>query len=77
MKAVWSEQVIAEAGKDLIHIEGKWSPAHERKVEVLGEKVTCCIPGLYPEPLPSAIERVHKVSSGYVAFWRDVLQITE
>ncbi|HET6924459.1 MAG TPA: DUF427 domain-containing protein [Candidatus Saccharimonadales bacterium] len=26
----------------------------------------------YPEPLPSAIERVHKDFSGYVAFWRDV-----
>lgn len=26
----------------------------------------------YPEPMPSAIERVHKDFSGYVAFWRDV-----
>lgn len=26
----------------------------------------------YPEPLPSAIERVHKDFSGYIAFWRDV-----
>lgn len=26
----------------------------------------------YPEPLPSAIERVHKDFSGYVAFWRGV-----
>ncbi len=26
----------------------------------------------YPEPLPSAIERVHKNFSGYVAFWRGV-----
>lgn len=26
----------------------------------------------YPEPKPSAIERVHKDFSGYVAFWRDV-----
>ena len=26
----------------------------------------------YPEPLPSALERVHKDFSNYVAFWRDV-----
>ena|SRR5580765_197033 len=26
----------------------------------------------YPKPLPTAIERVHKDFSGYVAFWRDV-----
>jgi uncharacterized protein (DUF427 family) len=26
----------------------------------------------YPEPKPSAIERVHKDFSGYVAFWRGV-----
>ncbi|HEX8227663.1 MAG TPA: DUF427 domain-containing protein [Candidatus Saccharimonadales bacterium] len=26
----------------------------------------------YPEPLPSAIERVKKDFSGYVCFWRDV-----
>jgi uncharacterized protein (DUF427 family) len=26
----------------------------------------------YPEPLPSAIERMRKDFSGYVAFWRDV-----
>lgn len=26
----------------------------------------------YPEPLPSAIEKVKKDFSGYVAFWRDV-----
>ena len=30
----------------------------------------------YPEPLPSAIEKVKKDFSGYVAFWRDV-QVTE
>lgn len=30
----------------------------------------------YPEPLPSAIERVHNDFSGYVAFWRDV-RVTE
>lgn len=30
----------------------------------------------YPEPLPTAIERVHKDFSGYFAFWRDVT-ITE
>jgi len=27
----------------------------------------------YPEPLPTAIERVHKDFSNYVAFWRDVV----
>lgn len=26
----------------------------------------------YPNPLPSAIERMHKDFSNYVAFWRDV-----
>ena len=26
----------------------------------------------YPEPMASAIERVHKDFSNYVAFWRDV-----
>jgi len=26
----------------------------------------------YPDPLPSAIERVHEDFSGYVAFWRGV-----
>lgn len=26
----------------------------------------------YPEPLPTAIERLHKDFSNYVAFWRDV-----
>jgi len=30
----------------------------------------------YPQPLPSAFDRVHKDFSGYVAFWRDV-QVTE
>lgn len=30
----------------------------------------------YPEPLDSAIERVHKDFSNYVVFWRDV-QVTE
>ena len=26
----------------------------------------------YPEPLPTAFDRVHKDFSNYVAFWRDV-----
>ncbi len=30
----------------------------------------------YPEPLPTAIERVHKDFSGYIAFWHDV-SVTE
>ena len=29
----------------------------------------------YPAPMPSAIERVHKDFSGYVAFWRDVVVV--
>jgi uncharacterized protein (DUF427 family) len=27
----------------------------------------------YPEPMPSAIDRVHQDFSNYVAFWRDVV----
>ncbi len=30
----------------------------------------------YPEPLPTAIERLHKDFTNYVAFWRDV-KVTE
>jgi uncharacterized protein (DUF427 family) len=30
----------------------------------------------YPEPFPSAIEKVKKDFSGYIAFWQDV-QVTE
>ena len=30
----------------------------------------------YPEPYPTAFDRVHKDFSNYVAFWRDV-QVTE
>jgi uncharacterized protein (DUF427 family) len=30
----------------------------------------------YPTPLPTAIQRVHKDFSNYLAFWRDV-QVTE
>lgn len=30
----------------------------------------------YPDPLPSAFDRVHTDFTGYVAFWRDV-QVTE
>ena len=30
----------------------------------------------YPEPLPTAIERLHKDFSNYVAFWRNV-KVTE
>lgn len=30
----------------------------------------------YPEPYPTAVERVHKDFSDYVAFWRDV-QVAE
>lgn len=30
----------------------------------------------YPNPLPSAIDRLHKDFSNYVAFWRDVQVMT-
>ena len=30
----------------------------------------------YPHPLPSAIDRLHKDFTDYIAFWRDV-QVTE
>lgn len=39
---------------------------------VVGDTVSDDSAFSYPQPLPSAIERVHKDFSGYVAFWRDV-----
>ncbi|HSX42553.1 MAG TPA: DUF427 domain-containing protein [Candidatus Saccharimonadales bacterium] len=100
MKAIWNDQVIAEADKeDLIYIEQNWYfPPSSVKQEFLQKSdtpYTCPWKGVcqyfdvvqgdtvskdnawsYPEPLPTAIERVHKDFSNYVAFWRDV-QITE
>ena len=96
MKAIWNNQVIAEAEKtDLIRIEGNWYfPPDAIKHEFFKESdtpYTCPWKGVcqyfnvgadedwskdsawsYPEPMPTAIERVKKDFSGYVAFWRDV-----
>jgi uncharacterized protein (DUF427 family) len=100
MKAIWNDQIIAEADKeDLIYIEGNWYfPPASVKQEFLEKSdtpYTCPWKGVcqyfnvisgdkksednawsYPEPLPGAIERVHKDFANYVAFWRDV-QVTE
>ena len=100
MKAIWKDQVIAEADKDdLIYIEQNWYfPPSSVKQEFLeksptpytcpwkgvcqyfnvrqGDKVSQDNAWSYPEPLPSAIEKVHKDFSNYVAFWHDV-QVTE
>jgi uncharacterized protein (DUF427 family) len=96
MKAIWNDQVIAEAPKEeLIYIERNWYfPPDRVKKEFLKESptpYTCPWKGecqyfnvgqddnwsqdnawSYPEPKPSAIEKVHKDFSNYVAFWRDV-----
>lgn len=96
MKAIWKDQVIAEADKeDLIYIEQNWYfPPSSVRQEFLRKSdtpYTCPWKGVcqyfdvgqgddwsrdnawsYPEPLPTAIERVHEDFSNYVAFWRDV-----
>lgn len=96
MKAIWKDQVIAEADKkDLIFIESNWYfPPDSIKQEFLSKSTTpytCPWKGVcqyfnvgvdddasednawsYPEPLPTAIDRVKKDFSNYVAFWRDV-----
>lgn len=96
MKAVWNDQVIAEADKDdLIYIEQNWyfppssvKQGFLRKSDtpytcpwkgecqyfdvVVGDQTNKDAAFSYPEPKPSAIERVHKDFSNYVAFWRDV-----
>ncbi len=100
MRAVWKDQVIAEADKDkLIYIEQNWYfPPESVKQEFLQKSdtpYTCPWKGKcqyfnvvkddetsqdsawsYPEPLPSAIQKIKKDFSNYVAFWRDV-QIVE
>jgi uncharacterized protein (DUF427 family) len=100
MKAIWKDQVIAEANKaDLIYIEQNWYfPPSSVKPEFLrksGTPYTCPWKGVcqyfdvgqgedwsqdnawsYPQPLPTAIDRVKKDFSDYVAFWRDV-QVTD
>ncbi|HSH18018.1 MAG TPA: DUF427 domain-containing protein [Candidatus Saccharimonadales bacterium] len=99
MKAIWNDQVIAEADReDLIYIERNWYfPPSSVNTELLQESdtpYTCPWKGecqyynvgpvgeskdsafAYPRPYPSAIDKVKKDFSGYVAFWRDV-QVTE
>lgn len=39
---------------------------------VKGDKTSADSAWSYPNPLPSAIEKVHKDFANYVAFWRDV-----
>lgn len=96
MKALWKDQVIAEADKnDLIYIEGNWyfppTSVNQDYLKKSDTPYTCPWKGVcqyfdvgqddewskdnawcYPEPLPSAIETVHKDFSGYIAFWQDV-----
>lgn len=96
MKAIWKEQVIAEAPKEaLIYIEGNWYfPPETVNQDFLQKSDTpynCPWKGdcqyfnvgqeqewshdnawSYPLLIPSAIERVKKDFSNYVAFWRDV-----
>jgi len=100
MKAIWNDQVIAEADKDdLIYIEQNWYfPPSSVKQDFLRKSdtpYTCPWKGecqyfdvgqgdkwskdnawSYPEPMSSAIDRVKKDFSNYVAFWRDV-QVSE
>lgn len=100
MKAIWNDQVIAEANKDeLIYIEQNWyfppSSVRQEFLQKSDTPYTCPWKGVcqyfdvaqgdtvskdnawsYPEPYPSAIEKVKKDFSGYVAFWRDV-QVVE
>ncbi|HEY5442244.1 MAG TPA: DUF427 domain-containing protein [Candidatus Saccharimonadales bacterium] len=100
MKAIWNDQVIAEADKDdLIYIEQNWYfPPGSVKQEYLRKSdtpYTCPWKGVcqyfdvgqgdkwsednawsYPKPKDSAIDRVKKDFTDYVAFWRDV-QVTE
>lgn len=100
MKAIWNDQIIAEADKDeLIYIERNWYfPPGSMNQDFLRKSdtpYTCPWKGecqyfdvgqdgqwskdnawTYPEPLPSAIQKVHKDFSNHIAFWRDV-QVVE
>ena len=100
MKAIWNDQVIAQADKDdLIDIEQNWYfPPDSVKQDFLRKSptpYTCPWKGecqyfdvgqadnwshdnawSYPNPLPTAFDRVHRDFSNYVAFWRDV-QVVE
>ncbi len=96
MKAIWNNQVIAEAAKEeLIYIEGNWyfPPASVVKdvYKASSTHTTCPWKGeasyynveidgrinddaawFYPEPKSSAIEKVKKDFTNYVAFWRGI-----
>lgn len=100
MKAIWNDQVIADAPReDVIYLEQNWyfppSSVNQEYLRKSDTPYTCPWKGVcqyfdvgqstgsgdtwsadnawsYPEPLPSAIERVKKDFSGYVCFWRDV-----
>jgi uncharacterized protein (DUF427 family) len=96
MKAIWNDQVIAEADQDeLVFIERNWyfppSSVRQEFLQKSDTPYTCPWKGecqyfdvvkdgavsrdsafSYPEPYPSAIQKVKKDFSGYVAFWRDV-----
>lgn len=100
MKAIWNDQVIAQANReDLVYIEQNWyfppSSVNQDFLRKSDTPYTCPWKGVcqyydvgqddtwstdnawaYPEPLPSAIDKVKKDFGGYVAFWRDV-QVTE
>lgn len=99
MKAIWKDQVIAEADQDdLIYIERNWYfPPESVNQSLLRKSNTpynCPWKGdcqyfdvgsddkwsqdnawSYPEPYPSAIEKVKQDFSNYVAFWRDVQMV--
>lgn len=104
MKAIWKDQVIAEADKDdLIYIEQNWyfppSSVKQAYLQKSPTPYTCPWKGVcqyfnvvdptnpenksqdnawsYPTPLPTAIEKVHKDFTDYVAFWRDVSVVDE
>lgn len=96
MKAIYNDQVVAEAPKeDLIFIEGNWyfppSSVQQEFFTKSDTPYTCPWKGVcqyytvkvgdkegkdnawtYPEPLPTAIDRVKQDFSGYFAFWRGI-----
>ena len=100
MKAVWNNQIVAEADRsELIYIEGNWYfPGSSIKSEFYQETdtpYTCPWKGecqyydvtvdgkvakdaafRYPNPLPTAIERVKHDFSNHYAFWNGV-EVTE
>lgn len=53
-----------------------WKGACQYFDVVEGDKTSKDAAWSYPAPIPSAIDRVKKDFSGYIAFWRDV-EVTE